>query len=706
MGGPYHPIEWSTPPYRHGTVGEMTVLRHQTLLHLTLRPAFSRIVADPHVVLALTVVFAAVVIELIAGADALGLIVPAAVYLTIQMVLALRGPAGRSAVLDTARLLVALGVVYWMTLRSDDLAAMPLSCLYVLIVALAAVQGTRQTVVIGTVAIAAFMSVAITTPAILPGVLHRGVALAVTMVVLAIGTRRTVASLERAIAQARAASAGQRRRASQMAAVEAVGRALTAKGPTQAALEDVMDLLVAHFDYSFVSIYTADGPLMRLGAQRGYDTVIETFDGSLGVVGRVMRSGKAELVRDVSSDPDYTAADANVSSEVSVPLAVDGVMLGVLNIESGGEAQLDEGDLDTMVVVGDRVAAALALGRERHALQERAELFGRLARFGSAINSSLDPATAHESIIGAVAEVLEVDITTLVARDTATGEDRIVAIRGGDERYVGARIQPGEGNVGRALADGTVAVDDRIERGQFPATLRGARVPDNLVCASFPLLRGDTVIGAVSVQRLDLARVFSALETETMPLIASQIALALNNIELHAQMADAAVRDPLTGLWNRRHLDVSLARLFAARARLEPEMRHPVAVIMFDLDHFGLFNKRHGHIKGDAVLRTFGSILTRRLRSSDLVARFGGEEFLAVLDGASLDEAQHVGDEIRRELEAVAFAGVDGELLYATVSAGCASLGPNVSSLETLVEFADVALQMAKRGGRNQVVAA
>ena len=171
-------------------------------------------------------------------------------------------------------------------------------------------------------------------------------------------------------------------------------------------------------------------------------------------------------------------------------------------------------------------------------------------------------------------------------------------------------------------------------------------------------------------------------------------------------MADAAIRDPLTGLWNRRHLDVSLARMFAARARLDPDLRHPVAVIMFDLDHFGLFNKLHGHIKGDAVLRTFGSILTRRLRSSDLVARFGGEEFLAVLDGASLDEAQHVADEIRRELEGVVFQGVDGEQLHATVSAGCASLGPNVASLETLVEVADVGLQMAKRGGRNQVVAA
>lgn len=681
----------------------MAFQRNRTLHH-----AMDRMATDPHVILAVAIVFAAVVIELIAGADVLGLAPPAAVYLTIQMVLALRGPAGRSPTLDTARLLVALGVVFWMTLRTGDLTAMPLSCLYLLIVGLAAVLGTRQAVVLGAGAISAFMSVAITAPAVAPGVLHRGVALTVTMIVLAVGTRRTVASLERAVAQARAASAGQRRRASQMAAVEAVGRALTAKGPSQAALEHVMDLLVAHFDYRYVSIYTVDGPVMRLGAQRGYDDddVIESFDGSVGVVGRVMRTGKPELVRDVSTDPDYAAANAHVSSEVSIPLAVDGVMLGVLNIESGPEAQLDEGDLDTMTVVGDRVAVALALGRERQALRERAELFGRLARFGTAVNTSLEPVTAHESILGAVAEVLEVDITTLVIRDPATGEDRIAAIRGGDERYVGALIQPGEGGVGKCLETGAIVVQSLVERKDFPATVRGARVPDKLVAASFPLLRRDVVIGAVVVVRLDLTRQFSALELEAMPLMGSHIALALNNVELHAQMADAAIRDPLTGLWNRRHLDVSLARLFAARARLEPDMRHPVAVIMFDLDHFGLFNKRHGHIKGDAVLRTFGSILTRRLRSSDLVARFGGEEFLAVLDGASLEEARQVGDEIRRELEAVAFPGVDGELLYATVSAGCASLGPNVSSLETLVEFADVALQMAKRGGRNQVVAA
>jgi diguanylate cyclase (GGDEF)-like protein len=671
--------------------------RHHTL---------TRVAADPHVLLALAVVFAALVIEVAAGADALGLVVPSSVYIAIQIGLALRVPAGRSPAVDTARLLIALGVVFWMSIRVNDLSSMPLSALYLPIVAMAAVLGTRQALVLGAAAMMAFLFAVVMAETNVPGLIHRGIAIAATMVVLTIGTRRTIGSMERAVTRALEASAGQRRRARQMSAVEAVGRALAAHGPTRLALEEVMDVLVARFGYRHVSIYTVDGPLMRLGAQRGYDEVIESFDGSIGVVGRVMRTGKPELVRDVSTDPDYAAANADVHSEVSVPLAVDGVMLGVLNIESSGDASLDEGDLDTMIVVGDRVAAALALGRERQALQERVDLLGRLARFGSAINASLDPVTAHESIIVAVADVLEVDITTLILRDPSTGEDRIVAIRGGDERYVGASIQPGEGTAGKALAEGRVVNQDHINREEFPATLRGARVPDVLVCSSFPLLRDGVVIGAMAVTRLDLARTFTPLELEMMPLIASQIALALNNVELHARMAEAAVRDPLTGLWNRRHLDVALARLFAARARFDPELRRPVAAILFDLDHFGRFNKRHGHQTGDAVLRAFGSILTRRLRSSDLVARFGGEEFLAVLDGASLEEAQRVADEIRRELEAVAIPGSAGEELHATVSAGCASLGPNVASLEALLEVADVGLQMAKRGGRNQVVAA
>jgi len=675
------------------------------------RRVLRRLARDPHVLLAVAVVLAALVIELASRGNAIAVVIPSLVYLGVQCALASRARARRSPTLDTARLLFALTAVIWMSVGTGNPATLPLATLALPIVVMAAAMGTRQVLVVGGVlvsaALAMYLIPSFATPAIREGLVQRGIALAATSVVLAVGTRRTISTLERAVAQARAASAGMRRRARQISAIEAIGRALTSDGPTSDALDEVMAILVDRFGYRYPSIYMRDGDLMRLGAQRGYDEVIETFDGTVGVVGRVMRTGKPQFVPDVTADPEYRAASPHVQSEVSVPLRSGDSIIGVLNIESGQDAPaLDVSDLDTLVVVADRVSVALALARERQALRERAALFTRLAAFGSAVNASLDLTTAHSRIVAAVSEALQTDIVTLVLRDPTTGEDRIVALHGGDDRYLGVRIPPGEGMTGQAIAERRIVSSESFARSSFPTTVKGARVSDVLVGASVPLLGEDGIVGAIALGRQDLARSFTALELETMPLIASQVTLALANVELHARVADAAIRDPLTGLWNRRHLEVSTVRLFAARGRLELDERRPIAVILFDLDHFGDFNKQHGHIVGDAVLRAFGSILSGRLRSSDIVARFGGEEFVAILDGATVDEAQRVADEIRRALEGTPVTGVDGEALRATVSAGCASLGPAVSTLEELLEVADVALQMAKRGGRNQVVAA
>jgi diguanylate cyclase (GGDEF)-like protein len=681
--------------------------RIHTLWHQRVR----RLAADPHVLLAVAVVLAALVIEAVSQDRPAVILVPSIAYLGIQIVAGLRPRSAGWGHLDTARLLVALSAVLWMSIGSGDPATLPLASLLLPIIAMAAAIGTRQVIVVGgatwIVALVLYSVPGLATPTIQSGLVERGVALGSTAIVLAVGTRRTIGMLERAIAHAQAASHALRRRSQQMAAVEEAGRLLAADGPNAAALDAVMQLLVDRFGYRYVSIYTRHGDVMRLGAQRGYDEVIETFDGTIGVVGRVMRTGEPELVPDVSVDPEYRAASPDVRSEVSVPLRAGEDLIGVLNVESGKDARpLDEGDRDTLVLIGDRVSGALALAREREALRERAELFTRLAAFGSAINASLDPDTAYTAIVKSVATALETDIVALILRDPSSGEDRIVAINSGDGRYVGVRIPPGEGMVSRAMAERQVLSDAALPRTSFPSTLQRAGEVEVLANAAVPLIHEGEIIGGLSVCRFDLARPYTPLELEALPLIASQVSLALANVALHTKVADAAIRDPLTGLWNRRHLEVACARLVAARARFDPAERHPIAAILFDLDHFGSFNKRYGHTVGDAVLRTFGSILARRLRSSDIVARYGGEEFVAILDGASVDEAQRVADEIRRELEASRVTGSGGEELQATVSAGCASLGPAVISLEALLEVADVALQMAKRGGRNQVVAA
>lgn len=675
---------------------------------------------DPHVLLALAIAASAVGSELVSEPTGpLDLGPPVLGNLLVQVVGHRLAARRTRSGLDTARLLAAIIAVFWMSLHASAAGAVPLTLLYIPIVTMAAAIGWRPAMIVGAVAIGTTATLALVLGATTPmgfteasgvdptqAARQRGVTMVATMIVLAIGARRTVSSLETAVAKARSATKRIRRQARQMAAVEEVGRLLAAKGPSIDALEQVMDVLVERFDHRFASIYTVHGSQMRLGAQRGYSDPIAAFDGSAGVIGRVMRTGEAALVPDVRLDPDYRSADPLVRSEVTVPLRSGSRIIGVLNVESGAERTLDTSDRDALVLIADRIASALALAEERGALAERAAMFGRLVAFSATINDRLDGDAVRANVVRSTADVLGASDVTLVLRDPDSGEDRVAAMHGADPRFVGARIRHGEGVSGRAIAERRVVTAERLARSDVPMALPTSHVQDAIAAAAIPLVHDERVIGALSVTRSDLTRPFSELEIETLEIIAAQVATTLVNATLHDQIAEAATRDPLTGLWNRRQLDVSLTHMFATRDRLIPESRRPVAAIMFDLDHFGDFNKNHGHSTGDAVLRAFGGILAIRLRSSDLVARYGGEEFIAVLDGATLVEATRIADDIRGQLERLTFRGIDATELRATVSAGCAALGPDVTSLDALLDLADVALQMAKRGGRNQVVAA
>jgi diguanylate cyclase (GGDEF)-like protein len=129
-------------------------------------------------------------------------------------------------------------------------------------------------------------------------------------------------------------------------------------------------------------------------------------------------------------------------------------------------------------------------------------------------------------------------------------------------------------------------------------------------------------------------------------------------------------------------------------------------VAIFDLDHFGDINKRHGHQAGDAILRAFADILRKRFRGSDIVARYGGEEFLAILDGATLEQAVAVAEEVRTSFAGVVIDGPDGSPITGTVSAGCSALTTDDERFADMVTRADVGLVLAKRSGRNRVVGA
>jgi diguanylate cyclase (GGDEF)-like protein len=165
-----------------------------------------------------------------------------------------------------------------------------------------------------------------------------------------------------------------------------------------------------------------------------------------------------------------------------------------------------------------------------------------------------------------------------------------------------------------------------------------------------------------------------------------------------AKMRDLAIRDGLTGLFNRRYIleqfEDSIARALASGDHL--------TVALIDIDHFKKINDRHGHLVGDAVLRDFARHLENRLRGSDLVGRYGGEEFVIVLRGAPAEAARKVLDQVRVVLSDRPEEG--GELPRYTFSGGVAALGPDGGTPTEILAKADERLYEAKRNGRDRVV--
>lgn len=187
-----------------------------------------------------------------------------------------------------------------------------------------------------------------------------------------------------------------------------------------------------------------------------------------------------------------------------------------------------------------------------------------------------------------------------------------------------------------------------------------------------------------------------------IPLLLQGFGLALNNALLYDDLQRVAALDPLTGVYNRRfglrRLDEDLAR--AERARC------PLAVLMFDIDHFKKVNDSFGHLAGDRVLISVAHRCRDILREGDLLMRYGGEEFMAILPGASLEDAREVAERVRFGV-ANAPIETDAGVILVSVSVGVAAFSGSVAiDAKELIGAADARLYMAKTNGRNRVVTA
>lgn len=183
---------------------------------------------------------------------------------------------------------------------------------------------------------------------------------------------------------------------------------------------------------------------------------------------------------------------------------------------------------------------------------------------------------------------------------------------------------------------------------------------------------------------------------------ATALALSLANLKLRETLRTQAIRDELTGLYNRRYMEETLTRELARAVRTGS----PLSLIMFDVDHFKTYNDTYGHAGGDALLRALGAAATASFRKSDVVCRYGGEEFVVVMPDAAIDGALARAEVLRLAVKQLAVHLHGKSLGAVTISSGVAAFPADAQDAHTLHAAADEALYSSKRNGRDRVTAA
>jgi len=253
-----------------------------------------------------------------------------------------------------------------------------------------------------------------------------------------------------------------------------------------------------------------------------------------------------------------------------------------------------------------------------------------------------------------------------------------------------------------ALRKGYIHRQPREHGPQSCRHLDEYRATPGAIC--IPLASQGEQLGLLFMHR-DNAHQEVELNDRYLHAAVEQISLAIGNLKLRESLRQQSIHDALTGLYNRRFLEESLQREVARfeRQRMD-DPNASLALLMLDVDHFKLFNDRFGHQTGDLVLKEVARVLRERVRESDLVARFGGEEFSVVLPDIDRAGAVALAEQLRHAVEHISLSTGTHEVASVSISIGVTVLTqPGTSSPADLLRAADRALYEAKRRGRNQV---
>jgi len=441
-----------------------------------------------------------------------------------------------------------------------------------------------------------------------------------------------------------------------------------------------------------------------------------------GITGMVVKTGQSKRVADVTKDPDYISVDSRIQSEICVPLKVGDQVIGAINVESAQRNAFtpdDERLLTTLAgqfAIGiERLRAVDKIYQQATTLARANMLISALAQVAARIETESDPDNIFQTL---GEELKKLNLTCLVVlfvpgtselviRYTSLDKQRIRII----ERAAGRTLEefrfPAEKfsqyadlthNPRAVIIQNPIALVSNILEGFSESVIERVLGPSGMTkdasIGHFPLIIEERVLGLLwlwgeNLKEADLA---------AMSIFANQVAAAIENTRLFAEVQNLAITDPLTGLYNRRGL-FGFGRIEFARTR---RFGRPFASMMLDIDHFKRVNDKYGHPIGDQILQALAKHCQRGVREIDLVGRYGGEEIVFLLPETNLEVAKEIAERLRRTIASLSIPTDKGEI-GVTVSIGVAMYDENTLDLETMIVRADQAMYVAKHKGRNRI---
>ncbi|MCX8061000.1 MAG: diguanylate cyclase [Anaerolineales bacterium] len=386
-------------------------------------------------------------------------------------------------------------------------------------------------------------------------------------------------------------------------------------------------------------------------------------------------------------------------SMLALPLIANERKLGVILISYRIHHAFSPMELAFGEQAANQIALAISKEYALEVAQHRAKELDALQKATTALLSTLDIDTLLGQILDAALSAIpaaETGLLHLVVPET--GELQVRAAQGGEESRIRLFKPTSVDSYSarsvrqrRPFLVEDVQLDSSIgTEADFP------NMPHISSLIVAPLLTEERVYGALSLGSSRKVA-FTADDLRLLVSFAATATTALRNAQLHAAVQQQAITDPLTGLYNRRgFLDLAEHELLRAH-----RFNRPLSMILIDIDRFKEINDTYGHLMGDKILATVSANCKAELRQVDIVARYGGDEFIVLLPETTLQEALLAAERLRLRVEGLRFPH-NGEMLSTSICLGVAEIQPK-DTLKSLIERTDQALYHAKQSGRNLV---